>query len=291
MSNFQVSNSMPSPLTPHPSPLKIGASALWQAEFTRSELARVGEESDVVVFAAADEFFSPKDLEEALLRGEIDVAVHSMKNLPTSQLQALAITAVSQRDNPADWLVIRRESVVSGKIFKLKEGATVGVSSPSCKAQLSDFRPDVFLKNSPPGASTRLENLRSGDFDAIFLAAVEVRNLGLDLSDFEVVELNPREFVPTPAQGVLAWRTNRDDTATRLILKKIHHPEVSACTNVERRVLQILELPLGVYCERDATGNFHAFAAGEIEGKMRRARLSSSTNFGIAEKLAADLRG
>jgi hydroxymethylbilane synthase len=190
--------------------------------------------------------------------------------------------------------MVRRASVILGKIFKLKEGAIVGTSANRRKAQLLDYRPDVQLKDIRGNVPTRLEKLRAGDFDAIFLAAAGVSRLGLDVSDFEVVELNPREFVPAPAQGVLAWQTNRDDTQTRLILKKIHHPEISALTNVERRVLQLMDggcqLPLGAHCERDVAGNFHAFAACEIGGTMRRAHLSSSTSYGMAEKLVAQLK-
>jgi len=294
-----------------PLSLKIGTRgsklALWQAEFTRNELARAGVESELVIIKTQGDLvqhlsfdklegkgFFTKEIEDALLRGEIDLAVHSMKDLPTSQPEGLVITAVSYRDNPADWLLVRRESIVSGKIFKLKEGAVVGTSANRRKAQLLDFRPDVHLKDIRGNVPTRLEKLRSGDFDAIFLAAAGVSRLGLDLSDFEVVELNPREFVPAPAQGVLAWQTNRDDTQTRLILKRIHHPEISALTNVERRVLQLMDggcqLPLGAHCERDAAGNFHAFAACEIGGTMRRAQLSSSTSFGMAEKLVGQLK-
>jgi hydroxymethylbilane synthase len=302
---------MPSLLTPRSSPLRIGTRgsklALWQAEFTRSELARVGVESELVIIKTQGDLvqnlsfdklegkgFFTKEIEDALLRGEVDVAVHSMKDLPTSQPEGLVITAVSYRDNPADWLIIRRESAVSGKLFKLTKNAVVGTSANRRKAQLRDFRPDVQLKDIRGNVPTRLEKLRSGDFDAIFLAAAGVSRLGLDLSDFEVVELNPREFVPAPAQGVLAWQTNRDDTDTRLILKKIHHSEISSCTNVERKVLQLMEggcqLPLGVHCERDAAGHFHAFAACEIGGELKRARLSSSTSFGMAEKLVAELK-
>lgn len=281
--------------------------ALWQAEFTQSELARIGVESELVVIKTKGDVvqhlsfdklegkgFFTREIEDALLRGEVDLAVHSMKDLPTSQPEGLVITAVSYRDNPADWLIVRREAFAPGTVFNLKNGAVVGTSAARRKAQLLDFRPDVHLKDIRGNVPTRLEKLRSGDFDAIFLAAAGVSRLGLDMSDLEVVELNPREFVPAPAQAVLAWQTNRDDTDTRLLLKKIHHPEVSACTNVERRVLQLMDggcqLPLGVHCERDAAGHFHAFAACEIDGAMRRARLSSSTSFGMAEKLVNDLK-
>jgi hydroxymethylbilane synthase len=281
--------------------------ALWQAAFTQAELARVGVESELVIIKTQGDLvqhlgfdklegkgFFTKEIEDALLRGEVDLAVHSMKDLPTTPPTGLVTTAVSYRDNPADWLILRREHFAPRAIFKLAEGAIVGTSANRRKAQLLDYRPDVRLKDIRGNVPTRLEKLRAGDFDAIFLAAAGVTRLGLDLSDFEVVELNPREFVPAPAQGVLAWQTHRDDTATRLVLKKIHHPEVSACTNVERRVLQLMEggcqLPLGAHCERDAAGNYHAFAACEIGGQMRRARLSSSTHFGIADKLVAALK-
>ena len=291
--------------------LKIGTRgsklALWQAEFTRAELARIGVDSELVIIKTQGDVvqhlsfdklegkgFFTKEIEDALLRGDIDLAVHSMKDLPTSQPEGLVITAVSYRDNPADWLIIRKTSVDSGKIFKLKEGAVVGTSANRRKAQLIDFRPDLGLKDIRGNVPTRLEKLRSGDFDAIFLAAAGVSRLELDLTDFELVEMNPREFIPAPAQGVLAWQTNRDDTETRLILKKLHHPEISAATNVERKVLQLMDggcqLPLGVHCERDEAGHYHAYAACEIGGSMRRARLSSSTSYGLAEQLVKALR-
>ncbi len=290
--------------------LKIGTRgsklALWQAAFTRSELERIGVESELVIIKTQGDLvqhlgfdklegkgFFTKEIEDALLRGEIDLAVHSMKDLPTNPPDGLVITAVSYRDNPSDWLIIRREAVAEGQIFKIKQGAIVGTSANRRKAQLIDFRPDVQLKDIRGNVPTRLEKLRSGDFDAIFLAAAGVTRLALDMSDFLVVELHPREFVPAPAQGVLAWQTNRDDTTTRLILKQLHHTEISACTNVERKVLQLLnggcQLPLGVHCERDTSGYYHAYAACAVDGTMRRARISSSTSGGIAEQLVAQL--
>ncbi len=304
---------MPSaPFTSPSRPLRIGTRgsklALWQAEFTRSELARIGVESELVVIKTQGDLvqhlsfdklegkgFFTREIEDALLRGEVDVAVHSMKDLPTSQPEGLVITAVSYRDNPADWLLIRPEAVAEGEIFRLRREAVVGTSANRRKAQLLAFRPDVQMKDIRGNVPTRLDKLRAGDFDAIFLAAAGVSRLGLDLSGLKLVELNPREFVPAPAQGVLAWQTNRDDIQTRLVLHQIHHPEISACTNVERRVLQLLEggcqLPLGAYCERDTTGYYHGFAACAIDGEMRQARLSSSTNAGMAQRLVASLKG
>lgn len=292
--------------------IKIGTRgsklALWQAEFTQAELAKIGVESELVIIKTQGDLvqhlsfdklegkgFFTKEIEDALLRGDIDLAVHSMKDLPTSQPEGLVITAVSYRDNPSDLLLIRPEAWADQALLKLKPNAVVGTSANRRKAQLTAFRPDVQLKDIRGNVPTRLEKLRAGDFDAIFLAAAGVGRLGLDTSDLKVLELPAREFVPAPAQGVLAWQTNRNDTATRLLLKKIHHPEISSCTNVERRVLQLMDggcqLPLGAYCERDASGNYHAFAACEIDGTLRRARISSSTSFGLAEKLVEGIRG
>lgn len=281
--------------------------ALWQAEFTQAELRRIGTDSELVIIKTQGDViqhlsfdkmegkgFFTKEIEDALLRGEVDLAVHSMKDLPTSPPEGLVITAVSYRDNPADLLLIRPEAADPGQAFKLRAGATVGTSAARRKAQLLDFRPDVQLKDLRGNVPTRLEKLRRGEYDAIFLAAAGVGRLGLDLNGLEVVELNPREFVPAPAQGVLAWQTHRDDLRTRRIMKQLHHSEVSAITNIERRVLQLLDggcqLPLGVFAERDAAGNYHVHAACELEGRFRRARLSQSTSFGLAEKIVDLLR-
>ena len=156
-----------------------------------------------------------------------------------------------------------------------------------------DLRPDLQVKELRGNVPTRLEKLRGDDYDAILLAAAGVSRLGLQLVDFQVVKLHPTEFVPAPAQGVLAWQTNADDRETRLVLKKLHRSDVSAVTNVERKVLNLMDggcqLPLGVFCERDAASNFHVVAACQIAGEMRRVRLSSRTSFGLAEKVVAEL--
>jgi len=220
--------------------------------------------------------------------------VHSMENLPAEQPEGLCITAVSQRQNPADLLLIRKEAYAANKLLRLVEGAVIGATSQRRITQLRAFRPDVQWKELAGDAPALLEKLRNGACDAIFWSAAMLERLSPDLSDLEVFELPAREFVPAPGQGVQAWQTNRSDTATRLILKQLHHPEVSACTNIERRVLQLLGTDfmeaLGVYCERDVVGNYHAFAAGEIDGLLVKTRLSSSTSFGMAEKLVEQLR-
>jgi hydroxymethylbilane synthase len=142
---------------------------------------------------------------------------------------------------------------------------------------------------------TRIEKLRRGDVDALFLAAAGVTRLQLDLSDLFVHPLMPREFIPAPAQGVLAYQTLAADVPLRRLLQGLHHSEVSACTNIERKVLKLLgggcHLPLGVYCERDTRGFYHAHAAfaHTPDAPLSRVRYSSATTFGMAEAIVAQL--
>ena len=286
--------------------IRIGTSgrnlALWHVEYAKAELERKGVMTELVsIKTQDDETLLPgtkghnqaeiKALEAALLRGEVDVAVYSMPDLPTTQTEGLVITAVSYRDDPADVLVLHRSAFTAGEIFKVKKGGKVGCSTRERAAQLIDYRPDIACMEVEDDILANLDKLRSGHFDALFLTAADLLRRSIDLSAFETVFLNTREFVPSPTQGVTAWQCNSDDLTTRRILRQIHHPEVSACTNIERRVKQLMgeELPLGVYCARDTNGNFHTFAACAINGEMRRAHISSSTSFGVAEKVVKAL--
>lgn len=282
--------------------------ALWQAEYLRKQLAAHSIDSELVVIKTQGDriqhlsfdkmegkgFFT-KEIEEHLLRDEIDVAVHSMKDLPTDSPEGLVITALSYREDPADWLVVRRESVSEGQLLKMKAEAVVGTSSARRKAQILDLRPDVRIEDIRGNVPTRLRKLREGPFDAILLAAAGPTRLGIDLSEFHVVRFSPKEFVPAPAQGVLAFQTKAGDLPTRRLLKHIHQPDVAARTNVERRVLQLLDggchMPLGVYCERDSEGNYHVWAAlaDNWRSPLRRARLSQSTHHQLAERVLAQL--
>ena len=282
--------------------------ALWQAHYTQAELRKHGVEAELQIIKTKGDniqhlsfdkiegkgFFT-KEIEEALLRGEIDMAVHSMKDLPTESPEGLCITAVSYRENPADWLVVRRTCVDDKAMLKLKNGAVVGTSSARRKALMLDFRADVELKDIRGNVPTRLAKLQSGDFDAILLAAAGLTRLEMDLSDFEVFKLNPREFPPAPAQGVLAYQARIDDKRVRRILQELHDPHVALCTNVERKILQLIgggcHAPLGAYCERDSLGNYHVWAARAEtwDGAVCFAKHSSSTHHQLAETVIDSL--
>lgn len=277
---------------------------MWQANYLQEQLDSIGVASELIIIKTKGDriqhlgfdkmegkgFFT-KEIEDHLLRGDIDLAVHSMKDLPTTQPEGLAITAVSYREDPADWLLIREEGLDPAKLFRLKDGAVVGTSSARRKAQMLDYRPDVQLKDIRGNVPTRIGKLRDGQFDAILLAAAGIGRLRADLSGLELIKLNPKEFVPAPAQGVLAFQTQAADLRVRRIMKRIHHSEVSAITNVERRVLKLFgggcHMPLGVYVERDAMGAYHVWAAkaDHWQAPVKRVRLSSSTSFKLAEKV------
>lgn len=283
--------------------------ARWQANYLATELAKIGQQTEIIIIKTKGDqiqhlgfdkiegkgFFT-KEIEEALLAETVDLAVHSMKDLPTSGPEGLAVTAVSYRENPADWLLARREVVQTGALFGLPEGATVGTSSTRRKAQLLDFRADLELRDIRGNVPTRIEKLRGGEFDAIMLAGAGLTRLELAVDDLHVVRFSPREFVPAPAQGVLAFQTRSDDRELRRTMKRLHRPEVAACTNVERKVLQLLgggcHMPLGVYCERDDSGNYHLWAAlaERWNAPLRRAHLSSATSYELAEQLLEQLQ-
>ena len=282
--------------------------ALWQAHFTKDNLEKMGIEVDIkIIKTRGDKIqhssfdkiegkgFFTKELEDALLSGQVDLAVHSMKDLPTESPEGLSIAGVSYRENPADWLVINKGQEDTSKIYQLKEKAVVGTSSARRKAILLDIRPDIHLKDIRGNVPTRLQKLKDGQFDAIVLAAAGLTRLDLDMSDFIVVKLNTKEFVPAPAQGVLAYQTCTADIGTRKIIKRLHNSEVAAVTNVERKVLNLLgggcHMPLGVYCELDDKGYYHVWAAKAAtwDGPVKRVRLSSGTSFELAEQVLAAL--
>ena len=244
--------------------------ALWQANFTKDLLEKQGHQVEIKIIETKGDTsqqwntsfdklegkgFFTKELEEALLNKTIDVAVHSHKDLPTENPDGLIIAGVSSRENPADWLIIREECVDDKQKFSLKSGAKVGTSSARRKSQFLSYRPDVELSELRGNVPTRIKKLKEGNYDAILLAAAGLERLELDLSDFHVEQLEPIEFVPAPAQGVLAWQIREDDYKLSDVFDALCDYDVMVNINIERRVLNLLDggcqLPLGVYCDTE----------------------------------------
>src|SRR5690606_35751615 len=193
--------------------------------------------------------------EDALLNKSIDLAVHSHKDLPTVNPDGLLVAGVSKREDPSDILIMHKSAADDKQKFGLKKGAVVGTSSARRKSQLLAFRPDVMIKDLRGNVPTRVEKLRKGDYDAILLATAGIERLELDLDDLHSENLNPEEFVPAPAQGVLAWQTREDDNELLSVIDEISDLDVLIRINIERQILNMLDggcqLPLGVYCDTE----------------------------------------
>ena len=165
------------------------------------------------------------------------------------------IAAVSERENPADLLLIAKSAVDTSKDWKLKEGAIVGTSSARRKSQVMRFRNDVEIKDLRGNVPTRIDKLRKGGYDAILLAKAGVDRLKINLSEFEVIEMDPTSFVPAPAQGVLGLQVREGDQAIFDTIHKLNNSTIENRIGIERKVLNLMEggcqLPLGVYCDEN----------------------------------------
>jgi len=282
--------------------------ALWQAHYLQDRLKEIGYNSVIkIIKTQGDKIqhltfdklegkgFFTKEIEDQLLAKEIDVAVHSMKDLPTTNPPGLQISGTSYREDPTDTLLLLKETVDPNEVLKLKKGTIVGTSSARRKVQIKALNPNIEIKDIRGNVPTRINKLREGQFGAILLATAGIKRLKLDLSDLEVIQLHPREFVPAPAQGVLAYQTRNDDDRMKKIISKISDMDVARITNVERKVLNLFDggcqLPLGVYCEKDQLGNYHTWAAmaKDVNSPLIKTRISHSTAAELAQAVFEDL--
>ena len=198
--------------------------ALWQANHVKNQLEALGAEVTITIIKTqGDEIqhlsfdklegkgFFTKEIEQALLQETIDLAVHSHKDLETNPPEGLIIAAVSERENPADVLLIHPKAFDETAFWSLKEGAVVGTSSARRKSQLVGYRSDVTIKDLRGNVPTRLQKLVDGDYDAILLAKAGLDRLKLDLKGMHEMVLDPEQFIPAPAQGVLALQIRESD--------------------------------------------------------------------------------
>ena len=228
--------------------------ALWQARWIQARLAALGHESrieiihttgdritDVPLAKVGTKGLFTKEIEEALLRGDIDVAVHSMKDMPTDVPDGLAIDAVPEREDP-------RDALVGVRLDELPEHARVGTSSLRRTAQLHALRPDLEIDSLRGNVDTRLRKVEERHFDAIVLAAAGLRRLGLQQRIAEV--LDPAVMCPAVGQGALAVETRNDGEAFQLCAQ-LNHPETYAAVAAERAVLAELgggcQVPIGAH--------------------------------------------
>ncbi len=276
-------------------PLVIGTRgsrlALWQADHIETRLKARGVECQQrIIKTKGDQIqdigfdkmegkgFFTKEIENELLAGSIDLAIHSCKDLETRDPEGLHIAAIAGRAACEELLIIRREALDLRNALELKQGAIVGTSSARRKSQLRMFRPDVNIRDLRGNVPTRVEKLRSGDYDAILLAKAGIDRLGLDLKDLEVRILDPRLFVPAPAQGALAVQSRAADTRANHAAEDLHDDLAALCVGLERAVLfgyrGGCQVPLGVHAvKHGARVDLWASAARVWEEMPRRIHL------------------
>ncbi len=277
--------------------IKIGtrgsALALWQAEWVKSELEKkyqgiavtltkiktTGDKIlDVPLAKVGGKGLFVKEIEEAMLANEIDIAVHSMKDVPTFFPDGLHLSCITKREDPRDALLSR-----NGVTFKeLPKGANVGTSSLRRQAQLMNIRPDFVIHQLRGNVDTRLRKLKEGQFDAIILAAAGVKRLGLAENVTEYID--PEISLPAIGQGALGIECRVDDRELNDLIAFFNHAESRTCVTGERALLRRLEggcqVPIACY-GRMKDGKLHLTGlVGSVDGK----RIIKDTIEGAPEK-------
>lgn len=226
------------------------ALALWQAEWVRGELARRRPDLDfglVIVKTRGDRIkevgpagigeqgLFVKELEEALLAGEIDLAVHSMKDVPVATAPGLVIGAVTERADPRDVLVSAGGVTLTG----LPRGAKLGTSSLRRKAQLWHFRPDLILEDLRGNVPTRLARMRERGLDGIIVAAAGLERLNLA---GHITQYLPYSVcLPAAGQGAIGLEVRQDDEQMLALAALVNHPPTAAAVTAERALLGALQ--------------------------------------------------
>ena len=278
--------------------------ALWQSEYVARCLRELFPDLNVrqkLISTKGDKILDAplakiggkglftKELEEAMLAGEIDLAVHSLKDVPTELPPGLGIVAVTKRELPWDALVSR----TGQKLSELPTGAVVGTSSLRRQAQLLHHRPDLHIVNLRGNVNTRLKKLADGEYDAIVLAAAGLKRLGQEDSVTEM--LPPAVILPAVGQGALAVEARLGDELNDKLTMLNNAPTVAAVT-LERAFLAFVEggcqVPVGVYAET-AKGQITAEAViATVDGKkLIRQKISGNVTDAkhLGERLAQNM--
>lgn len=258
--------------------------ALWQARYVAERLASFGVGSELVpIETSGDRSHAPipsigvgvftKAVQEALLQGEADVAVHSFKDLPSLPAHGLELAAVPPRASAHEVLLVRPERFEpAAGVLPLPSGGVIGTSAVRRRALLAALRPDLRVEPLRGNVPTRVARLREGGFDAVLLAAAGIERLALDLGDLVRVDLDPEVFVPAPAQGALALEVRRGDPlADRLtdLHDVVGYPTIAAERGLMAQLQAGCQLALGAHAWRD--GATLAMVAW-FEGRAARVR-------------------
>jgi hydroxymethylbilane synthase len=246
----------------------------------QGEMKRVADLDAQIVYYRND-----KDLFEALLLGEIQIAPKGLKDLPTTLPDGVVIAALSRRDVVANSLFFSVKNKEENNLLGLKSHAKVWVSSEINRAQMQSFRDDLVFDVQDLSPMEAIDALRADTCDACVLTTKTTDVVGLNHDEFHTVQFSPKEFITEPGQSVAAFLTAQEDVTTRKILRLVHDKNVALSTNVERQLKKLFnDKDVAAYCQHDAGGNFHLWAAAIVNGELKRTRLSQSTSFELAER-------
>jgi len=239
--------------------------ALWQANFVADALRTRGESVEILIIRTTGDQLQETalptpgkglfttEIENALRRNEVDVAVHSLKDLPTEIAPEFCVAAIPRRADARD-VLLAREKV---SLATLASSAHVATSSPRRRGQLLYLRHDLQVEPIRGNVDTRIRRLMEGDVDAIVLAAAGVERL--KLTSFVQEYLAPEIMCPAPGQGALAVQCREDDSATRAAVCFLDDAETRFCVEVERNILARLgggcSVPVGVHCAPETHGH------------------------------------
>jgi hydroxymethylbilane synthase len=219
------------------------ALALWQAEYVSNLLRSFGHEVQLIkIITSGDVSITPlgesggqgvftKEIQRALLDHRCDLAVHSLKDLPTEVIPELTLAAVPPREDTADCLLSK-----GTKLADLPLGSTIGTGSPRRKASLLNVRPDLVIQDIRGNVDTRIRKLDQGDYDAILLAFAGLHRLGLQARITQKFSLD--EMLPAVGQAALGLETRADDSQTIEAVKQLNHVPTQAAVIAERTLLR-----------------------------------------------------
>ena len=274
--------------------LRIGSRgsqlARWQAEHIKALLEDKGHSVEIEIIKTTGDRLQAntfaqvaaesgttkgmftKEIEDALLEGRVDLAVHSLKDLPTELPKGFALAATPPRVDPRDVLV----SVKYADLAALPQGAVVGTSSQRRRAQLKALRPDIEAVEFRGNVDTRLRKLAEGQVDAILLAAAGLDRL--EKTEWVRQRMEPKEFCPAAGQGSLGIETREDDAVTIAALKFLDDPDTRYAVTAERAALAALgggcQVPIGIHCRRMVAGDvmeIYGVVADPASGQTIRA--------------------
>ncbi len=240
--------------------------ALWQANYTAARLRELDDAPEVELVPVVTEgdqnqkdalrqfggtgVFT-REVQDAVLDGRADLAVHSLKDLPTVSADGLTLACVPERANRCDCLILPADSEGIADLSELAEGIRVGTGSPRRQAQLLSHRPDLEVAEIRGNVDTRLRKLDKGEYGAILLAEAGLRRLGLE--ERITVVLGPPVLYPAVSQGALGIECREDDSETQEYLARLSCPLATSEVTAERSLLRTLRAgchaPLGAWCE------------------------------------------